>query len=332
VAELSRPIRVGEGAGARDVTVGASVGIAYAGSSAHTPDDLIRDADVAMYRAKQRGRGRVEIFDDALRIAVQDRMQIQDELRRALTNGEIRAYFQPIVNGTTGVPGGFEALARWHHPVRGVLGPYAFVDVAEETGLIVPLGAEMLRQACRAAVRWPAGTRVSVNIAGGQVSHPTFIPAVVAALDETGLDPDRLLLEITETTMMADTEATVAAFRSLRDLGVHLVVDDFGTGYSSLTYLRRFPVETLKIDRSFVGGIGRDPEDEAIVEMVLNLARALHLRVVAEGVETDDQVTWLRERDCPWMQGYHFGRPMPAEQIAAYLTDPLTVRLSGIKS
>ncbi len=317
VAQLSRPITAG---GGHAVSVGASVGVSYAGDQpGQTAADLVRDADVAMYRAKQLGRGRVEVFDDALRTAVARRLQTQEELRYAVERGEILPYFQPIVDSGTSAIYGFEALARWHHPTRGLLEPAEFIAVAEEIGLIVPLGAAMLAQACAEAAQWSplcpdgAAPRVTVNVAGAQLVHPSFVATVVAALDDCGLDPDRLWLEITETSIMADTEAAAETFRAVRALGVHVAVDDFGTGYSSLTYLRRFPVETLKIDRSFVAGIGRDREDEAIVGMILSLARALELRVVAEGVETAAQLDQLRRLGCGLVQGFHLGRPMPAE-------------------
>ena len=328
VAELSRPITTGTGTTVREVTVGASVGIAYAdGSTALTAEDLVRDADVAMYRAKQRGRGRVEVFDDALRIAVGQRLQTQEDLRHAITDGQIRTFFQPIVDSSAVVVG-FEALARWQHPTRGLLGPHEFIEVAEETGLIVPLGAEILAQACAEAVRWrqdrpgQVALRVAVNVASAQLANPQFVPTVEAVLAETGLEPPALSLEITETTLMMDTDAAAETLRAIRALGVHLALDDFGTGYSSLTYLRRFPVESLKIDRSFVAGIGHDREDEAIVDMILHLANALGLQVVAEGVETTLQIDRLRRLGCPLMQGYYFGRPMPADQVVDFLRQP----------
>jgi EAL domain-containing protein (putative c-di-GMP-specific phosphodiesterase class I) len=216
---------------------------------------------------------------------------------------------------------GFEALARWDHPVRGLLAPSAFVDVAEETGLIVPLGAQMLAMACAQTARWRSerpewsGLHVAVNVSGIQFGHPSFVPTVARVLADTGLDPDALWLEITETSIMADAEAAAETLGAIRALGVHLAIDDFGTGYSSLTYLRRFPVETLKIDRSFVAGAGRSREDEAIVDMILSLADALGLHVVAEGVETSEQLAYLRRLGCAFGQGYHFGRPMAPDQM-----------------
>jgi EAL domain-containing protein (putative c-di-GMP-specific phosphodiesterase class I) len=249
-------------------------------------------------------------------------------LRHAIDGGQIRTYFQPIVDGATSAVLGFEALARWQHPARGLLGPDAFIAVAEESGLIVPLGAEILAQACAQAVCWradrtgPAPLRVAVNVASAQLAHRSFVPTITAVLAETGLEPHALSLEITETTIMADTEAAAETLRAIRALGVHLAIDDFGTGYSSLTYLRRFPVETLKIDRSFVAGLGHDRDDEAIVEMILSLARALRLQVVAEGVETTDQIDTLRLLGCDLLQGYYFGRPMPAGEVADFLRKP----------
>jgi predicted signal transduction protein with EAL and GGDEF domain len=329
IAELSRPIMTGAGITTREVSVGASVGIAYAdGHTALDPEVLVRDADVAMYRAKQCGRGRVEVFDDALRVAVELRLQTQDDLRHAIDDGQICAYFQPIVDGTTAVVLGFEALARWQHPTRGLLGPGEFIELAEDSGLIVPLGAEILAQACAQAMRWRhdhptnAPLHIAVNVASAQLAHRSFVPTIAAVLADTGLDPDALWLEITETTIMADTEAVAETLRAIRTLGVHLAIDDFGTGYSSLTYLRRFPVEALKIDRSFVAGIGHDREDEAIVDMILGLARALGLHVIAEGVETVEQLRQLRQLGCGLMQGFYFGRPTPADQTGKLLSQP----------
>ncbi|MEV7627110.1 EAL domain-containing protein [Actinoplanes sp. NPDC089786] len=326
MTDLSRPIMVGTGAAAREVTVGASVGIAFADQTGdQTPEDLVRDADVAMYQAKQRGRGRVVIFNETLRTAVELRLRTQEELRHAITGGQIRPHFQPIVDGVTASVVGFEALARWQHPARGLLGPGDFIELAEETGLIVPLGAEILAQACARTVRWQQhrpGLRVAVNVASAQLADPSFASTVAAVLAETGLEAHALSLEITETTLMADTNAAAETLRAIAALGVRLELDDFGTGYSSMTYLRRFPVQALKIDRSFVAGIGHDREDEAIVEMILNLAQVLDLRVVAEGVETADQLARLRRLGCPLMQGFYFGRPMPAEQIDDFLRAP----------
>jgi diguanylate cyclase (GGDEF)-like protein len=336
VEELSRPLTVGAGIGPREVSVGASVGLALADRTAGLmPDDLLRDADVAMYRAKQRGRGRVEVFDDALQVAVAQRLETQGDLRRALGQGELQPHYQPIVDGGTGTILGFEALARWLHPTRGLLHPHDFIPVAEETGLIVPVGAEILTQACGHAARWlsefPAfpHLRMTVNVAGAQIGHPSFVPTVAGALAQTGLAPDALWLEITETTIMADAAAAKHTLDVIRAYGVHLAIDDFGTGYSSLTHLRRLPVEALKIDRSFVAGIGRNHEDEAIVAMIATLARELGLHVVAEGVETVDQVLQLRRLGCATLQGFYFGASMPAEGVRQLLRAAAPQLLAG---
>ena len=331
VAELSRPIilgpiMLGAGAAEREVSVGASIGVAYAdGSTVRAPADLIRDADVATYEAKLRGRGRAEVFDDQLRTAIERRLQTHVELRHAIGSGQIRVFYQPIVDGGTAAVLGFEALARWQHPARGLLAPDEFIAVAEETGLIVPLGAEILALACAQAAHWRREhprVHVAVNVASAQLAHRSLVPTIARVLADTGLDPDALWLEITETTIMADTEAAVETLRAVRALGVHLAIDDFGTGYSSLAYLRRFPVEVLKIDRSFVAGLGHDREDEAIVGMILSLAGALGLHVVAEGVESAGQWGQLRQLGCGLMQGYFFGRPMPAAETHTLLSRP----------
>ena len=321
VAALSRPIVVDAGGAERELSVGASIGIAFADGSARlAPGDLLRDADVAMYWAKQRGRGRVEIFDDTLRAAIERRLETQDDLRRGIESDQVRVHYQPIVDTAAGTVVGFEALARWEHPSRGLLGAAGFIEVAEEAGLIVALGAVTLAKACRQAARWRASRPgceqlyVTVNVSGHQLSDPSFVPTVAAALADAGLEPDALWLEITETSIMADVEAVGATLETIRALGVHLAIDDFGTGYSSLAYLRRFPVEILKIDRSFVAGLGRDREDEAIVEMIVSLARTLGLLIVAEGVETLAQLTQLRQLGCDTVQGYYVGMPVPADR------------------
>ncbi|HVQ96911.1 MAG TPA: EAL domain-containing protein [Mycobacteriales bacterium] len=321
VAGLSAPIPIRCG-GDREVSVGASVGIALTdGGTTLLPEDLLRDADVAMYRAKERGRGRVEVFDDALRVAVQRRMEIQQDLRQAVAGGQLRVLYQPIVDTRAGLVVGVEALVRWQHPSAGLLGPGEFLDVAEETGLIVPLGAAVLAEACRQAAAWRAGEpgcerlHVAVNVSSAQFSHPSFVPTVAAVLADSGLPPDALWLEITETSIMTDAAVVGSTLAAIRALGAHLAIDDFGTGYSSLAYLRRFPVEMLKIDRSFVAGLGQDREDEAIVAMVISLARTLDLVIVAEGVETADQLELLRRLGCETVQGYYFGRPAAADLL-----------------
>ena len=305
------------------VAVTASIGVALAGPGGAEPAGLLRDADVAMYRAKARGKARVEVFDAAMAAGARERVAFEADLRQAVERGELRLAYQPIVELATGRVVGAEALARWAHPARGVVLPDAFVPLAEETGLIVPLGRWVLAEACRQGRAWqdrfPTPPTVSVNLSPRQFQQPGLVEEVAAALRSTGLAPDRLQLEITEGAVMADADGAVATLRQLRGLGVRLAIDDFGTGYSSLGYLQRFPIDLLKVDRRFVAGLGRDAGDTAIVEAVVGLAHALRLRVVAEGVETVEQAGRLRELGCELGQGYHFGRPAAAEAMAALM-------------
>jgi len=312
----------------RRLHVTCSIGVSQFPEDGHDAATLLRKADAAMYLAKREGRNEARAFTGELEQAIRERFDFEVELRQSLLDGGFELHFQPLVRLADGAVFGAEALVRWKHPRLGLVMPDRFIELAEETGLIVPLGAEILAQACAEAVRWQRdrpGLRVSVNVAGAQLTDPSFVPAVAAVLASTGLEPHLLGLEITESTLMADTDTAAETLRAIAALGVHLALDDFGTGYSSLTYLRRFPVAALKIDRSFVAGIGQDREDEAIVGMILNLSRTLGLRVVAEGVETAGQRDQLRRWGCPFMQGFHFGRPMPAEQVEHFLGTPQPV-------
>ena len=338
VEEVGRPITITLETGEREVGVGASVGIAFAdGTKTEIPDDLLRDADVAMYKAKEEGRGRIAIFDDRMRTAVEARLAIREDLRHAIDNGQVQVHYQPIVDLAECRVLGFEALARWHHPERGMIDAREVVSVAEEAGLISALGGMILAEACRQAARWRAGRAdaadlcIAVNVSGKQFGEPTFVPTVAAVLAGTGLDPSALWLEITEGSLMADTPTTAATVEAVRALGAQLVIDDFGTGYSSLAYLRRFPISVLKIDRSFIGGLGYDPEAEAIIEMIVSLAHTLRLRVVAEGVESAEQMTRLRSLGCTTVQGYHLGVPTSADQ-AWERADELLGRSAGALS
>jgi diguanylate cyclase (GGDEF)-like protein/PAS domain S-box-containing protein len=305
----------------------ASIGIAVNSSGALSADELLRDADAAMYRAKAAGRDRVEAFTEATRRASVEALQTSTELRRGLERGEVVPYFQPIVDLDGGQVVGFEVLARWLHPDRGLLVPSQFMSVAEEAGLMTELGSRILRDSLAQLAHWRAtGLRfadcsLSVNVATQQLIDASFLDLVHDALGETGIDADSLWLEITETALMADTRAAGNALRDLRGLGLHLSVDDFGTGYSSLTYLKRFPVEAIKIDRSFVLGLGLEADDTSIVEAVVNLGHSLGLTVVAEGVETPLQLNRLRELGCDRAQGYLFGRPRPASITASERAD-----------
>lgn len=298
-----------------------SIGVARNDSVGATPDDLLRDADAAMYRAKARGRNCVEVFAAGTHADGVLALRTAGELRHALERGEIVPYFQPIVELDSGRTVGYEALVRWLHPDRGLLVPDEFLPVAEESGLALSIGAIVLRDALAQLARWRAESpafadcSMSVNISTRQLLDPEFVDVVSEALSETGLDADSLWLEITETALLSDVQTATAALRDLRGLGLHLAVDDFGTGYSSLTYLRRFPVESIKIDKSFVMGLGLEADDSTIVAAVVQLGHALGLQVVAEGIESPLQLGHLRELGCDRGQGYLFGRPRPATLI-----------------
>ncbi|MEY2462978.1 MAG: hypothetical protein QOH64_1116 [Acidimicrobiaceae bacterium] len=301
-----------------EVFAAVSIGIAFA-QPGKDPETMIRDADAAMYLAKERGRARYEIYDERLRATLVERLDIENALRRALSRHELRVVYQPTIDLATGKIVGVEALLRWEHPERGPLVPKEFMDVAEETGLIVPIGTWVVDQACRQAQRWQATEDgeelfVSVNLSSRQLESTVLIENIAEVLSNTGIQPSRLGLEITESVVMRDPEASTTALRALKDLGVRLAVDDFGTGYSSLAYLRRFPVDLLKVDQAFVDGLGRDPEDSAIVAAVVSLAHTLGMSAIAEGVETAEQLHELRVLGCDMAQGFYMSRPLvPAD-------------------
>jgi len=298
--------------------VGASIGVALSRQGS-TGEELLRDADVAMYLAKQRGRGRVAVCDAPAHTGAVARLRTENELHRALERGEFRLHYQPIVELRGGGVRGFEALIRWHHPSRGLLGPVEFIATAEEAGLIVPIGRWVMEEACRQMARWQSAgssTRfVNVNLSAGQLGALELVEQVRTVLASTGIEPDRLGLEITESGLMADTDEALTRLGALDELGVRLSIDDFGTGYSSLAYLKRFPVSSLKIDRTFVDGLGSDPGDTAIVSAVIGLAHSLGMYAVAEGVETVDQLEHLRAMRCDFGQGWLFGRPAAAADL-----------------
>ncbi len=317
LAGLEEPLAVPGGGGARRlVNIGASVGVAVA-QHAHTdPDELLRDADMAMYRAKQLGRARWEVFDETLRQDMASELDTREDLRRAIGGDELVLHYQPIVDLGDGQVPSMEALVRWQHPTRGLLLPGDFIPVAEDSGLVVPLGAWVLEQACRQAAAWrrtgtTASTSVAVNLSAHQLADPRLAATVADVLRRTHLPPDALWLEITETAIMRDLREAARTLQELHRLGVHLAIDDFGTGWSSLAHLRQFPVDALKIDRSFVAGLGDSTQDDAIVGLVVGLAHNLGLEVVAEGVERAEQSRRLRALGCRYAQGFHLGRPGP---------------------
>ena len=318
--ELAAPLTLGD----RDLVVTASVGVARAVPGVGA-DQLLRDADVAMYQAKQHGRARTEVFGNSMRAELLERVELEHQLRLAILREEFRLHYQPTMSLDTGRPTLVEALVRWEHPTRGLVPPDQFIPVAEDTRLIVPIGGWVLRQACRDVAAWRAehpalrDMQVSVNLSACQFADDDLVGSVAAALADTGLPPDALWLEITESVVMDGVESTIETLLALKGLGVHLSIDDFGTGYSSLSYLKRFPIDVLKIDRSFVDGFGTDPEDEAIVTAVVRLAQALGLSTVAEGIENTRQLVGLSELGCDAGQGYYFSRPLGVADIVTWL-------------
>src|ERR1700730_8893036 len=308
----------------REVVITVSIGIAMSASRRMTPEDILRDADLAMYHATGKGKARYEVFDKSMNAPAQERMDLELDLRNAVTRGEFVLHYQPVVALPTGRITEVEALVRWKHPQRGLLFPADFVGLSEETGLIVPLGRWVLHEACRQTRQWQLASpdtnlAISVNLSARQLQQPGLVEEIAAVLHETRLDAADLRLEITETVVMHDAPTTLAKLEALKALGVQLAIDDFGTGYSSLGYLKRFPVDTLKIDRSFVKGIGDDVEDSAIVRAVITVAKSLNLSVTAEGIETAEQLEHLRTLGCDHGQGYFFAKPMASERVPAML-------------
>lgn len=298
------------------VCLGASVGIALFPSDARTPESLLRNADLALYRAKQDGRGLYRFFEQEMDERLQQRRTLEQELRGAMLRDELRLHYQPLLDSVTLEVEGVEALLRWPHPVRGSVSPAEFVPVAEESGLIAPLGHWVLETACAEAVSWTRPWRVAVNLSPAQFKQRDLAESIRAILDRTGLAPARLELEITEGILIDDAERALTMLREIKALGVRIALDDFGTGYSSLSYLRRFPFDKLKIDASFVQGLGDDGEADAIVRAIVALGRSLSLRITAEGVETTEQLQLLRKHRCDQVQGFLLGRPMPPAELA----------------
>ena len=315
-AAVARPVLLTD----REVFITASVGVVLS-RSADTAETLLRDVDAAMYRAKDAGRAGIQVFDESSHRRVVSELETDTDLHRALERREFRTHYQPIVELETGRVSGFEALVRWQHPVRRLLLPREFIDLADETGLIIAIGAWVLEDACRQTVRWQQHHKserpltVSVNLAPRQLADPNFAEQLARILHATQIDPDTLWLELTEGALMDDVESSIGALQALRDQGVHVAVDDFGTGYSSLGHLKRFPVESLKVDQVFVDGLGTDPDDTSIVAAVVNLAHSLGLAAVAEGLENEVQLAALRTMGCDYAQGYLFGAPKASEEI-----------------
>jgi diguanylate cyclase (GGDEF)-like protein len=317
---FDEPLAVGDA----ELLLQASIGVAIAEGVDDTSDRLLRDADAALVAAKQAGRGRIALFDDDMRSRAVARLDLEKDLHRALARRELRVHYQPLVHFDGAEVIGFEALLRWEHPQRGLMLPAQFVPLAEETGLIVPMGAWVLDEVCAQVARWNSlaepgdpPLQVSVNLSARQLTHPDLVATVAEAIGRAGIEPSTLVLEITETVLMDDPETASTILHALRSLGVKLAIDDFGTGHSSLGYLKALPVNCLKIDRAFVSGLSVDPDDEAIVAAVVRMGHALGLEVTAEGIETLAQLEALEALGCDVGQGFYFARPQPGEVVSA---------------
>jgi diguanylate cyclase (GGDEF)-like protein len=313
--ELQRPVEVS----GHEVTVGASVGIATGCVSA---DDLLRNADFAMYQAKAGGRGRYALFEPEMHATALGRLKLEADLRRAVERDELFLHYQPIVSVATGGIVAVEALVRWRHPESGVVPPGDFITLAEEQGLIVPIGSWVLREACRQGAAWHRRSphlRVGVNVSGCQLAETSLAAEIEAALADTGMNPERLVLELTETVLMRDVDETAARLDEIKRLGPEIAVDDFGTGYSSLQYLLRFPIDSLKVARTFVDGLDGGGDRATLARAIIDLAASLDMRTVGEGVERPEQLACLSALGCDLAQGFLLGRPMPADELTALL-------------
>ncbi|MBR0717405.1 PAS-domain containing protein [Bradyrhizobium liaoningense] len=310
----------------QSIHVGVSIGIALAPEHGLDTDELMKCADLALYQAKAKGRGAYQLFQPEMEEHARSRHALEHDLRGALEAREFHLVFQPQVRLDTSELTGFEALLRWKHPVRGMVSPAEFIPIAEETGLIIPIGEWVLRAACATAAGWPDSMTIAVNLSPVQFRSRGLVAMVTNALAEAGLPPQRLELEVTETALLDDNETTIETLHQLRALGVRISLDDFGVGYSSLSYLRKFPFDRIKIDRSFVGTLGESPESIAIVRTIASLGSVLGVETTAEGVETSDQLEFVRASGCTAVQGFYFGRPCPAAEI-----DRTIERLSAIR-
>jgi diguanylate cyclase (GGDEF)-like protein len=312
----------------RELFVTSSMGISLYPDDGSDAETLVKNADAAMYRAKEQGRDHYQLYTPALNATALERLALESSLRRALAHDELLLHYQPILDVATRRLHGVEALLRWHHPELGLVPPAEFIPLAEVTGLILAMGPWVLRTACAQARAWQhvqPGLRVAVNLSARQFQEAGLVGHVTDALADTGLDPRCLQLEITESSAMQNAQTAIQTLRELKALGVGLSIDDFGTGYSSLSYLRRFPIDTLKIDQSFIRDIGTDPDDAAIASAIIALAHTLKLTVVAEGVETEDQLEFLSRHGCDRTQGYLFSRPLSAERCTEVLAAPAKV-------
>jgi EAL domain-containing protein (putative c-di-GMP-specific phosphodiesterase class I) len=329
---MKLPFRIAD----RDVHIGASIGVVVADPQRITAEEVIRDADVAMYDAKENGRGRVQVFEASMQLSLAERASLTNDLNGAVERGELEVHYQPTLHLDSQRIASFEALVRWRHPERGLLQPTQFISLAEDSGFIHELGYFVLHEACRQAREWQlkypdrGDFAISVNVSARQIQQPGFVPQVKSVLDETGLDPRSLILEITESVLIRQPQDAILTLEKLKDLGLHLALDDFGTGFSSLSYLKRFPIDILKIDRSFIESMDESDRDRMLVQTVIDLGHTLHLDIVAEGIERNEQLLSLRNLQCALGQGFLFARAQDAQSAEALLRDqvPLLPRLA----
>jgi diguanylate cyclase (GGDEF)-like protein/PAS domain S-box-containing protein len=316
---VAKPLTVDE----HEFFLTCSIGVAVYPNDGNDPETLIKHADIAMCRAKEVGCNTAQFYTAAMNEKVLNKVRIEADLRNALEHSEFILHYQPQVNLSTGQIVGMEALIRWNHPVLGMVSPMRFIGLAEETGLIVPIGAWVIRTACAQSMIWQqagfGALRIAVNLSARQFAQKDLVQSVARVLEETGLAPCYLEIELTESLVMTDVELAIGILRDLKALGVQISIDDFGTGYSSLAYLKRFPIDVLKIDQSFIRDISTNPDDAAIVTSIISLAHSLRLQVIAEGVETDVQLSYLQTHGCDEMQGYYFSRPVPADDFTKLL-------------
>ena len=313
--------------GGKEIFISTSIGVAVSATGHENPEELLRNADVAMYMAKNHGKDRYVVFENEMHEALMERVELETDLRRAVENEEFTLHYQPIINLQSKQIIGMEALARWNHPRRGMIPPMQFIPIAEETNLIIPLGRWILDEACRQSRMWQiqydcaSWLSITVNISSRQFQQPTLVEMVAVALTKSGLPPQSLILEITESTMLQNTEATIKKLQELKDLGVRLAIDDFGTGYSSLSYLQRFPIDVLKIDKSFVDKINQGREGAAVARAIITMGETLHLKTIAEGIETFEQTIALQNLGCELGQGYHFAKPLDKDEMNSLLSE-----------
>jgi diguanylate cyclase (GGDEF)-like protein len=317
VAALREPFVLGT----QEFSIGASCGVARASSVAEDLDVMIKAADLAMYHAKSSGRSGVVLFEPRMLEEQEEKRALEEDLRRAVHQGDFQVFFQPLIDASSGVVKSFEALLRWPHPTRGMIAPETFIPLAEETGLIINIGEWALRKACEEAMNWPAGVSVAVNLSPLQFRNPSLLATIVSALASSGLDARRLELEITETALLSAEARNHEILRSLRSLGVRVSIDDFGTGYSSMSYLQNFEVDKIKIDKRFVQGLDNDSGSAAIIQAIINLGYSIGVSTTAEGVETQEQLDSVMQRGCNEVQGYLFSRPLKAEDARKFLND-----------